>query len=153
MRRSNIFFCFSGNPYFRAMLSIFGALSIYTLNVSQSEVGSGYAEHGDGTCPYIYLNNFEFIVCMWIITGSTIYNSKHLWLFTCEIGKPVMSRNENRNFWIRWSPYEFSVGRGLTVDSGLIESETHPAPIVSNYSFRAFTYGPGNFAWLSVHYG
>ena len=39
---------FSGNPYFRAILSSFDALSIYALNVSLSDVGSGYAEDGDG---------------------------------------------------------------------------------------------------------
>ena len=38
----------------------------------------------------------------------------------------MLSQTEYRDFWLRWSPYELSVGRGLTVDSGLIESETHP---------------------------
>ena len=64
-----------------------------------------------------------------------------------------MSRNEYRSLWIRWSPYELSVGRGLTVDSELIESETHPSPVEQNFNLRVFTHGPGNYAWLTVHYG
>ena len=40
-------FYFSGNPYFRVIFSSDG-LSINALNVSESDVGSGYAEHGDG---------------------------------------------------------------------------------------------------------
>ena len=45
-------FYFSGNPYFRVILSSFDALSIYALNVSESDVGSGYAEDGDGIVLY-----------------------------------------------------------------------------------------------------
>ena len=44
---SSFIYC-SGNPYFRAILSNFDALSIYALNVSGPDVGSGYSEHGDG---------------------------------------------------------------------------------------------------------
>ena len=44
---SSFIYC-SGNPYFRAILSNFDALSIYALNVLEPDVGSGYAEHGDG---------------------------------------------------------------------------------------------------------
>ena len=44
----NVFDCFSGNPYFRATLSSLNAVVLSALNVSESDIGSGYAEHGDG---------------------------------------------------------------------------------------------------------
>ena len=65
----------------------------------------------------------------------------------------MLSQSESRDFWIRWSPYELSVGRGLTVDSDLIESETHPAPLVLNYNLRVFVNKPGNYALITIHYG
>ena len=65
----------------------------------------------------------------------------------------MLSATEFRDFWIRWSPYELSVGRGLTVDSGLIESETHPNPVEQNFNLRVFTHGPGNTATITFHYG
>ena len=86
---------------------------------------------------------------LWIYT----FTSKDCWLFIFVIGGPVLSRSENRDFWIRWSPYELSVGRGLAVDSGLIESETHPAPVEQNFDLRAFVNKRGNFAWMTIHYG
>ena len=45
---SNILIYFSGKPYFRAIFSINDALSLFAWNTSESNVGSGYAEHGDG---------------------------------------------------------------------------------------------------------
>ena len=53
---------------------------------------------------------------------------------------------------MRWSPYELSVGRGLTVDSGLIESETHPTPVVLNYNLRVFTVNI-DVAHVTINYG
>ena len=81
------------------------------------------------------------------------FTFKDCWLLTFYQGGPVLSRSEYRDFWIRWSPYELSVGRGLTVDSGLIESETHPAAVVLNYNLRVYVHKAGNFAWITVHYG
>ena len=39
------------------------------------------------------------------------------------------------------------------MDSGLIESETHPAPVVLNYNLRVYVHKAGNFAWITIHYG
>ena len=39
------------------------------------------------------------------------------------------------------------------MDSGLLESETHPAPVVLNYNLRVYVHKAGNFAWITIHYG
>ena len=64
----------------------------------------------------------------------------------------VLSPTEETSYWIRWSPYELSVGRGLTVDSEVIASGTHQEPNVTNYHLLVST-KDNEWANITINYG
>ena len=43
----------SGDPYFRTILSNRNTLSLFAWNTSVSDVGCGFAEHGDGIIYFV----------------------------------------------------------------------------------------------------
>ena len=51
----------------------------------------------------------------------------------------VLSPTEETSYWVRWNPYELSIGRGLIVESEVIASGTHQEPNVADYHLMIST--------------
>ena len=59
---------------------------------------------------------------------------------------PILSSTEERSFWLRWSPHEVSLGRGLTVGDQLMASKSHPDPQGDVYKMSI----QNSYGWANV---
>ena len=96
----------------------------------------------------IFIHKYIYILCYSLSKNIYFIFFK---FFTCS-GQPILSKTEARDFWLRWSPDELSIGRGLRVDSQLIESEVHPAPVELNLNLKVYTLGFNNDVEVTIHY-
>ena len=62
---------------------------------------------------------------------------------------PILSRTEERSFWLQWSPQEISVGRGLTVGDQIMASKSHFEPQEDVY--QMFVHA--RWATVTIHVG